>query len=87
VKRKVPASSVPPRELTEFDPDRWAPPGSDGDPRRATRAHDARCASRAAWVAVGNAWPSGEDHRELEEAMSTPDEPWDVSDATNLALK
>lgn len=67
MKRKVPASSRPPPELLTFDPEHWT--------------HEAWCSARAAWVAAGGAWPGGEDQRELREAMITPDEPWDVSEA------
>ncbi len=77
MKRKVPASSVPPRELVLFDLDRWTLPGTNGDPWGPTRAHEAWCAARAAWVAAGGTWPTGDDQREFEEAAYTPDEPWD----------
>ncbi|MGB8382745.1 MAG: hypothetical protein WCG47_16125 [Dermatophilaceae bacterium] len=76
MRRRVDAAAVPPSELLVFHSDRWAPVGNRDDPWSATRAHEAWRAARAAWVAAGNAWPSDEDQRELEEAMCTPDEPW-----------
>jgi hypothetical protein len=71
VRIKRPAHASPPRELLAFNVDRWAPPGVD-PAWRATRAHEVWCAARAAWVTAGNAWPSGDGQRELEEAISTP---------------
>jgi hypothetical protein len=60
-----------------FDPDSWAPPGSDRDPWRATKAHTAWCAARASWSST-RLWPTGEGQREIEEAIVTPDEPFDA---------
>jgi hypothetical protein len=75
VRRRVDAADAPPPQLVVFDPDDWSM-GHRDDPWGPTRAHQAWRAARAAWVAAGNAWPSGDDQRELEEAMCTPDEPW-----------
>jgi hypothetical protein len=74
---KRPAATTPPPELLTFDPDRWAPPDSDRDPWRATKAHEAWCAARASWSST-RPWPTGEDQREFEEAIATPDEPFDA---------
>jgi hypothetical protein len=66
VRIKRPARASPPRELHTFDVERRAPLGVDvGDPRRPTRAHEAWCAARAAWVAAGGVWPDGEGQREI----------------------
>jgi hypothetical protein len=74
VRIKRPAHASPPPELLTL-----APARREGDPWAATRAHEAWCAARAAWVAAGGAWPGGEGQREVQEAISTPDEPWDES--------
>jgi hypothetical protein len=70
------AATTPPPELLAFDPDRWALPGSELDPRRATKAHAAWCAARATWGSTRH-WPRGEDQREIEEAIAMPDEQFD----------
>jgi hypothetical protein len=74
VRIKRPSHASPPPELLLFDP-----PHCEGDPWAATRAYEAWCAARAAWVAAGGTWPCGEGQREVQEAISTPDEPWDES--------
>jgi hypothetical protein len=72
---KRPAGTTPSPELVTFDPDRWAPPGSDCDPWRATKAHAAWCAARAAWAST-TLWP-GKFDCETDEAIAGPDEPYD----------
>jgi hypothetical protein len=79
VRIKRPAHASPPPELLTFDVERWAPAGVDrDDPWRPTRAHKAWCAARAAWVAAGGVWPGGQGQREMQEAIATPDEPFDA---------
>ena len=80
VRRKVDPVTMPPRELVEFDVERWAPTGvAFDDPWRPTRAHERWRAARAAWVAASGVWPGGEHQRRSEEAASMPDEPFDGS--------
>ena len=80
VRRKVDPVTMPPRELVNFDVERWAPPGiAFDDPWRPTRAHERWRVARAAWVAAGGAWPGGEDQRTHEETVCWPDEPFDGS--------
>jgi hypothetical protein len=72
-------NGVPIIEQT-FDVERWVPEHvAADDPWRATMAYTAWAAARAAWVATGGVWPDGEDQRALQEAIATPDEPfnWD----------
>lgn len=78
VRRKVDPAMVPPRDLAEFDAQRWSPPGvAHNDPWLPIRAHERWRAARAAWVSAGGAWPGGEARRTHEETASWPDEPWD----------
>jgi hypothetical protein len=75
VKRR--AGTTPPDELLTFDPEGWAPPGTVGDPWRETKAHAAWCAARASWSST-TPWPNGEGQRQIEEAIVTPDEAFEV---------
>jgi hypothetical protein len=79
VKRRPRAEGCPPPELAEFDPIDWIPAGAS-DAWAPTRAHEAWCAARSDWVAAGGVWPGGEGQREMGEAITTPDQPFDPSD-------
>lgn len=76
MKRRVAAGSPPP-ELASFNPRNWIPAGAEADPFAPTLGHRAWCQARAEWVAAGGIWPGGDGQRELQEAILTPDEPWD----------
>lgn len=77
MRRRPEAVGAPLPELVTFNTERWAPPDAECDPRAATKAHQEWCAAREAWAAV-NSWPTG-DQRAVEEAIVTPDEPFDGS--------
>lgn len=79
-RRKQRLHPAAPEELLSFDVERWAPRGSHCDPWRATAAHNAWCAARAAWASTSR-WPTGDDQRGIEEAITMPDEPFDVKEA------
>lgn len=76
VRRRVAAGS-PPEELFRFDPRAWIPAGAESDPFAASLGHSAWRQARAEWVAAGGNWPGGEGQREMQEAILTPDEPFD----------
>lgn len=77
MKRRLKVSEAPPERLARFNPRDWIPSGSESDPWAPTLGHRAWCAARAEWVAAGGVWPGGEGQREMQEAILTPDEPWD----------
>lgn len=64
------AASTPPPELLAA-PMRPA----DGDLGVWAAAYRAWCAARLEWVEAGGVWPGGEDQRQIQEAIATPDEP------------
>lgn len=67
-KRRASSSAPPPALLTA--PTR--PP--NGDLAAWAAAYGAWRAARVAWAAAGGVWPGGEDQRQTEEAIATPDE-------------
>jgi hypothetical protein len=56
-----PAAETPPPELVVFDVDRWAPPGTEGDPCRETRGRTRRGVPRGPRGWQPGVWQSNEE--------------------------
>ena len=80
MKRRQSTTGTPPPELVGFNPRDWIAAGAESDPWAPTLGHKAWCAARAEWVAAGGIWPGGDGQREIQEAILTPDEPFDPSE-------